>query len=222
MTLANDSFNRVEDTTGTNLATHLVSSKEHPVIMQSGPSGHLIGSVPTFAWWVPGQSVVASSKCIADLYNSTASTQTIEVRGLWAIPKTDVANAAVIATEVALYRTTAAYTSGVANVFSSGATSTAHTITPMNSTDSYSTANITARAGPLTSLGPTPAAIWWAQYVMTEELNAGTYIGANTNLMPVDLDARRLTLNPGEGLLVKTGTVASTGVIALLGQLVIY
>jgi hypothetical protein len=222
MTLANDSFNRVADTTGTNLATHLIAAKEHPVVLQAGPSGHIIGTVPTFSWWVPGQILTSASKILADLFNSTASTQTVEVRGLWAVPKADVATAPAIAVEVGLYRTTAVGSSGVANVFSSGATSTAHTITPMNSTDTYSTANITARAAPLTSLGPAASALWWAQYVITEETNAGTMIAAMTNLMPVDLDARRLTLNPGEGLQVKMGTVASTGSMALIGQLVIY
>lgn len=192
------------------------------MVVSAGPSGHIIGSAPTFSWWVPGGVLTSANKHFADIFNSTASTQTVEVRGLWAIPKTDVANAAVLPVEVVLCRTTAVASGGVANLFNSASTSTtSHIITPMNSTDTYSTANITARFGP-TSGTPTGGVLLWGQYIFPEETNAGTYICAMTNLMPVEIDARRLTLNPGEGLLIKQGTVASSGSLAFLGQLVIY
>lgn len=222
MTLANDSFNRVADTTGTDLATHSVGSKEHPVTMQAGQSGHIIGSIPTFSWWVPGGVLTSANKHFADLYNSSASTQTVEVRGLWAIPKTDVANAATLSVEVMLMRTTAAGSGGTANLFNSGSTSsTSHIITPMNSTDTYSTANITARFAP-TSGTPTSGVLWWAQYIPSEELSVGAVFVSLTNLLPVEIDARRMTLHPGQGLLIKQGTVASSGSLAFLGALAIY
>jgi hypothetical protein len=222
VTLANDSFNRVADTTGTNLATHTIASKEHPVIMQAGPSGNIIGTIPTFSWWVPGAVVTSANRHMADIYNSSASTQTVEVRGLWAIPKNDVANAATLSVEIGLYKTTAAGSGGVANLFNSASTSTtSHIITPMNSTDTYSTANITARFGP-TSGTPAGQILWWGQYIPTEELSLGAAVFSVTNLMPVEIDARRLTLHPGQGLLIKQGTVATSGSLAFLGALAIY
>jgi hypothetical protein len=222
MTLANAGFNRDEDTTGTTLATHSVNSKDHPVVMNAGPSGHLIGTIPTFSWWVPGTVLTSANKHFCDIYNSSASTQTVEVRGLWAIPKTDVASAGVVSAEVLLIRTTAAGSAGTANLFNSGSTSsTSHIITPMNTTDSYSTANITARFLP-TSGTPSSGVLYWANYVFAEETNAAAYYSALTNLLPVEIDARRMTLHPGQGLLIKQGTVATSGSLGFLAALAIY
>lgn len=224
MTLANAGFTRDEDTTGTTLATHSAGSKEYPVAMQAGQSGHLIGTVPTYSWWIPGGVLTSSNKHFADIYNSSASTQIVEVRGLWAIPKTDVANAATVSVEIGLYKTTAAGSGGTANSYNASSTSsTTHHIMPMNSTDAsvFSTANITARFAP-TSGTPAGQKLWWAQYTPSEELSVGAVLFSLINLMPVEIDARRMTLNPGEGLLIKQGTVASSGSMAFLGQLVVY
>lgn len=225
MTLANDSFNRIADTStsGTPLATHQVAAKEYPVVMVADDSGHLQQTVPTYSWWVPG-SAVGASKLYADIYNSSASTSIVEIRGLWAIPKTDVANAAAVAVEVGLYRTNTIGTTGVNFTYNGGVTSTAHVITPYDTANAASTAvfgtsAVSARALPAGGAGI--SALWWAQYVMPEELNAGSAIAAFTNLLPVAIMSQRLTLNPGQGLLVKQGTVASTGSLAFLGQFTI-
>lgn len=224
MTLVNDSFNRIADTStsGTLLATHSVSSKEYPVVMIADESGHLQQTLPTYSWWLPGVAAGAS-KLYGDIYNSSASTYLVEVRGIWAIPKTDVANAAVVAIEVLLCRTNAIGTSGTTNLYQTGTGSSQHNIAPFDTANSSApfsgTSTISARAVP--AGGATISTLWWSQYVFPEETNAGTYISAMTNLLPNTIMAQRLTLNPGQGLLIKQGTVASSGSMAFLSCLTV-
>lgn len=219
MTLVNDSFNRIADTStsGTLLATHLVGSVEYPTVMIADESGHLQQTMPTYSWWIPGQAA-AASKLFGDIYNSSASTYLVEVRGIWAIPKTDVANAAAVALEVMLCRTNAIGTSGTTNLYQTGTGSSQHTISPFDTTNSSSpfsgTSTVSARMLP--AGGATISTLWWSQYIMLEELNAGSYICGMTNLLPNTVMAQRLTLRPGQGLLLKQGTVATTGSMAFL------
>ena len=222
MTLANDSFNRLPDTTGTDLATHSVASKEHPVTMNAGPGGHIVGTAPTFSWWIPPGVLTSANKHFADLYNSTASTQVINVIGLWPVPVADTTIGGVVGTQVILLRTTEASSGGTANLFNSGSTSTtSHIITPLNTTDTYSTANVTARFAP-TSGTPSAGVLYWARHIAVDEAIPAAYISAVTNLVLTDYNARPLTLHPGQGLLIKQGTVATTGSLGFLGHLVIY
>jgi len=219
MTLVNDSFNRIADTStsGTLLATHTIGGKEHPVVMVADESGHLQQTLPTYAWWLPGQAA-AAGKLYGDIYNSSASTYIVEVRGIWAIPKTDVANAAVLPIEVLICRTNAIGTSGTTNLYQTGTGSSQHNITPFdtgNSSGPFSgTSTVSARLVP--AGGATIATLWWSQYIFPEETNAGTYLCAMTNLLPNTIMAQRLTLNAGQGLLLKQGTVASTGSMGFL------
>src|SRR4030043_196500 len=90
MTQANDSFLRTPDASGTQLATHLIGGKEYTVVMVADDSGHLQQTLPTYSWWVPGVAVGAS-KLYADIFNASGSGKILEIRGIWAIPKTDVA-----------------------------------------------------------------------------------------------------------------------------------
>lgn len=220
MALPNDSFNRIADasTSGVPLATHSVASKEYPVVMVADDSGHLQQTLPTYSWWVP-PAAVGASKLYADLYNSSGSTAVIEVRGIWGIPKSDVAVTGVVGIEIGLYRTNAIGTTGISHVYSSGASSTAHVICPYDTTNSsafFGSGLITARAVP--AGGATISGLLWAQYLFTEETNAATYVGAYTNLLPVGIMTQRPTLRPGQGLLIKQGAVAGVGSMAFLGQ----
>jgi hypothetical protein len=218
--LPNDSFNRIADTStsGTPLATHSIGGKEYPTVLIADDSGHIQQTLPTYSWWVP-PAAVGASKLYADIYNSSASTSIVEIRGVWAIPKSDVAVTGVVGIEVGLYRTNAIGTTGVNHVYSSGAAATAHVITPYdtaNSSTFFGTTGISARAVP--AGGATISALYWAQYIFTEETNAATYVGAYTNLLPVGIMTQRPTLRPGQGLLIKQGTVAGVGSMAFLGQ----
>ena len=190
-----------------------LGTTKYPVVMVADDSGHLQQTLPTYTWWMPG-AAVGASKLYADLFNATGSGKTLEVRGIWAIPKTDVAVTGVVAVEVGLYRTSAVGTGGTTATYNGGNVSTTHVITPLDTTNAAPPAQVTARTVP--TGGATIAALYWAQYLFTEETNAGTYMGAFTNLLPTSVMTQRLTLNPGQGLLIKQGSVAGAGSLAFL------
>lgn len=212
MTQANDSI-LVTPGSGATVATHLVAGKEYQVVVVADESGHIQQTLPTYTWWVP-PAAVGASKLYGDLFNASGSGKVLEVRGVWAIPKSDVAVTGVVGVEVGLYRTSAVGTGGTAHTYNGGSASTAHVITPWDTQNASLPAQVTARAVP--TGGATISALWWAQYIMTEETNAATYIGAYTNLLPVGTMNQRLTLNEGQGLLLKQGTVAGVGSLAFL------
>jgi len=212
-TLANDSVT-VTPGAGATVATHLAGGKEHQVVMVADESGHLQQTLPTYTWWVPG-AAVGASKLYADVFNAAGSGKILELRGLWAIPKSDVAVTGVVAVEVGLYRTSAVGTGGTAHTYNGGSASTAHVITPWDTSNAALPAQVTARSLP--AGGATISALYWAQYVFTEETNAATYVSAFTNLLPVGTMNQRLTFNEGQGLLIRQGTVAGVGSLAFLG-----
>lgn len=220
MTLANDSFNRIADesTSGTLLATHLVSSKEYPVVIVADESGHIQQTLATYSWWVPPAGTTGG-RLYADLYNSSASTSVVEVRGVWAIPKSDVAIAGIVGVEIGLYRTNTIGTTGLLWNYNSTLGSTGHSITPYDTNNSsavFATTAVSARALP--AGGAAIAALHWAQYVPTEETHAGTYVAAFTNLLPAGIMSQQITLNAGQGLLIKQGTVVGLGSMAFMAQ----
>lgn len=213
MTLPNSSV-AVTPGTGRNVAVVQKVATDYQVVMVADDSGHIQQTLPTYTWWVPG-AAVGASKLYADIFNASGSGKTMELRGLWAIPKSDVAVTGVVAVEIGLYRISAVGTGGTAHTYNGGSASTAHVITPWDTNNAALPAQVTARAVP--TGGATISALYWAQYVMTEETNAATYISAYTNLLPVGTMNQRITLNEGQGLLIKQGTVAGVGSVAFLG-----
>lgn len=204
--------------TGDIVATHAIASKEYQAVIACDDSGHLQQTLPTYDWWVP-PSTSAASKLYADLFNPIGSGRVVEIRGLWCIPKNDVAVSPVVGVEFILFRTSAAGTGGTAYTYNGGTVSTSHVITPWNTADTIAltTSIVTARNTP--TGGATISALYWGQYVFPEETNAAGYIASYTNLIPVGTMTQRITLNPGEGLLIKEGTAASPiGSFGFLGQ----
>lgn len=203
------------------IATHLLSSKEFQVMLQADDSGHLEQTVPTYTWFVPA-SVSAASKLFADIFNPVGSGKIIEIRGLWCIPRNDVAVAPTVGVEFMLFRTNAAGTGGLAYTYNSGANDTAHTITPWDTanTTALTTSIVTARQAP--TAGATTTALYLATYVFAEETNPAAYICSMINMLPVGTVNQRITLNPGEGLLIKEGSAASpVGSFAFLGLITV-
>jgi len=188
------------------IATHTVASKEYQVVMRADDSGHIEGSIPTYSWWTPA-STSGASKLFADLFNASGSGKIIEISGIWAIPKSDVAVTGVIAVPIGLYRTSAVGTGGTSHTYNGGSASSAHVITPWDTNNPSLPAQVTARANP--TGGATIAALFWEQYLFTEETNAATYVGAFINLLPELPGMQRITLNEGQGLLIKEGPTAS-------------
>lgn len=202
---------------GATIATHLQSGKEFQVIMLADESGHLAQTIPTYSWWVP-TTAVGSSKLFAEIWNGT--TGTLEIRGLWAIPRADTAVTATIGVEVGLYRTSAAGTGGTLYTYNGGTGSTGfHVITPYDTTNTALSTGMGVSARAVPTGGATISAIWWAQYVWTEETNApATAMSAYTNLLPTGLLAQRITLNSSQGFLIKQGAIAGAGNLSFLGQ----
>lgn len=215
MTLANDSFLQSPAGSGTALATHLVGGKEYPVVMQADESGHLVQSLPTYVWSVPA-AVVGASKLFADLFNASGSGKVIEVRGVWAVAKTDVAVTGAVGVELGIYRTSTVGTGGTAHTYNGGNVATAHVITPLDTDNAALPAQITARAAP--AGGATISALYWPNYIPTEEAATSmAYLMAVNNLLPIGVMTQRLTLREGQGVLLKQGTVAGVGSIGFLG-----
>jgi hypothetical protein len=204
---------------GSLIATLIANGLEIPGAVLVDESGHIDQTLPTYTWWVP-PTTVGASKLYADIFNPAASAKIHEVRGLWAIPKSDVAVSGAVAVEVGLYRTSAAGTGGSAYTYNGGTASTSHVITPWDTNNTQLTTSLlTARSAP--TGGATISALWWAQYVFTEESNAATYMSAYTNLLPVGTKNQRITLHPGQGLLLKQGTVTGVGSLAFLALITV-
>lgn len=73
MALAGDSIT-VTPGSGATVATHIVSSKEHQVMMFADQSGHIWGSKPNFFYLIPSQVHVAGANTVHwDMYNNDAA-----------------------------------------------------------------------------------------------------------------------------------------------------
>jgi hypothetical protein len=211
MTLSNSSI----VSNGSPVATFLhTDGKHYALCMLADDSGHIQQTLPTYSWWVPG-AAVGASKLYADIFNASGSGRILEMRGLWAIPKTDVAVTGVVAVEIGIYRTSAVGTGGTGATYNGGTVMTNHVITPMDTANASLPAQVTARSAP--TGGATIAAAYWAQYLFTEETNAASQLAQYENLLPATTFGQRLTLREGQGMLIKQGTVAGVGSVGFLG-----
>lgn len=202
------------------MATHTPASLatvNHQVVMVADDSGHLLSTKPTYTWWVPSQTSGAS-KSYADIFNATGSGKIIEIQGVWCIPRSDVAVTASLAVGINLMRTSTVGTGGTAHTYNGGTSESSHVITPWDTNNPALPAQITARSGP--SGGATTAAFFWPQYFFTEETNAATFIGAFSNMLPIGMTRQPMTLNEGQGLIIKENATVSP--IGSLGFLVIF
>ena len=109
MTQANDSV----AITGATVASHLVASKEHQVMMFSDQSGHIWGSKPTYFFLLPSQVHVAAANTVHwDLFNADAAL-IVRVVSILQIPNITTAVTGVVF-DWLLERTTAVGTGGSA------------------------------------------------------------------------------------------------------------
>lgn len=214
MSQANDSI-LVTPGSGATVATELINGKEHQVVIQADTSGHLLGSLPSYYYAVPG-AAVGASKLYLDLFNASGSGKVIDVRGVWAIPKTDVAVTGAVAIRVDLYRTSAVGTGGTAAAYKSGTIDVAGgNICPLDTSNAALPAQITARHLP--TAGATISEWLFPSYALGEEASTSqAYMTQYQNLLPVMTFGQKLALREGQGLLIKQGTVASIGTIAFL------
>lgn len=196
------------------IATHDPgNSKEYQVVMLAGDKGHIMGTKPSYMLFIPVIGAGAS-KIFFDLFNASGTGKKIEIQGLWAVVKTDVAVSGTVGVEIQVARTSAIGTGGTAASYPSTSFTTPG-ITPKDTNNAALPAGITARSVP--TGGASVAAAMWQNYLFTEETNVSSQVTQFFNLFPVTtMDSQTFTLNEGEGIRVAQGTVASTGSIGFL------
>jgi hypothetical protein len=210
MALPNDSFQRTPDGSGALIATHLVGTKEYPVVMEAGPAGHIFGTRDSFLVIGPatGGSAVGTNKVHFDLWNGSSST--MDVHGIWCMNDMDVGVTGVVAVRIDLFRTSAEGTTGTALTFDTASTAT-RTIIPIVPGTSLP-AGITAREAP--GGGATSSLFIGEWYIMPEEgaTSQGYYTQFQNGLRYAGLeDMSDLVVPAGTGIKIVQGPVASVG-----------
>lgn len=187
MTQANDSI-LVTPGSGATVATHLVNSKEHQLVMVADYSGHLLGTKPRYVAMLPSQVHVASANTVHwDLFNADAAL-VVRVLSILQIPNITTAVTGVVF-DWLLERTTAVGTGGT-------------TITPwlVDLSDTALDADITCRSKP--TGGATQSTDLRNYSISSEETNAGTINIASLGgleLVPAPL----LPQNDGYGIVLR-------------------
>lgn len=214
MTLAGDSI-LVTPGTGATLATHLVSSKEHQVVMIADDSGHIQGTLPTYFYCTP-PIVVGASKLFCDIFNATGSGKVMDIRGAWLIPKLDVAVAGAVAVRMDIYRTSAIGTGGTAASTDSATIDVGGgNLTKFDENNTAIPAQITARVAP--AGGATISRWLFPTNVAPEESNTSMgYLSQWQNLIPMFSFGQKLVVRENTGILFKQGGVASVGSVSIL------
>lgn len=219
MSQANDSI-LVTPGTGATVATHLVNGKEHQVVMVADDSGHIQGSLPTYFYCTP-PIAVGANKLLADLFNATGSGKVMDVRGVWLIPKLDVAVTGVVAVRIDLYRTSAVGTGGTAASTDSATPDVGGgNFTKFDESNAAVPAQITARVAP--TAGATISRWLFPTSYSPEEAMTATgsgptgYLSQFQNLIPMFSFGQKLTVRENTGLLFKQGAVASVGSMSIL------
>lgn len=214
MTLANDSV-LVTPGAGATVATHLVSGKEHQVVMQADESGHIAGSLPTYFYCSP-PIAVGVNKLHCDVFNATGSGKVMDLRGVWLIPKLDAAVTGALAVRMDMYRTSAVGTGGTAASVDSATVDVAGgNFTKFDESNAAIPAQITARVAP--TGGATISRWLFPSNVAPEETNTSMgYLVQFQNLIPHLLFGQKLTVRENTGVLFKQGAVASVGSVSIL------
>ena len=214
MGLANDSI-LVTPGTGATVATHLVNSKEHQVVMVADDSGHIQGSLPTY-FYCSNPVAVGASKLYVDFFNATGSGKVVDIRGMWFIPKTDVAVTGAVAIRLDVYRTSAVGTGGTAASTNSVTPDVAGgNFTSFDENNAAIPAQITARVIP--TGGATISRWMFPNFIPPEESNTSmAYMTQFQNAIPMFSFGQKLTVRENTGILIKQGAVASVGSVSVL------
>lgn len=211
MTLAGDSV-LVTPGSGSTIATHTVSAKEHQVVMLADIDGHIQGSAPAYMLYQQPRVTTAAATDFFDLFNATGSGKIIRLRGLWPAIQITAASAIVPSFQFSVIRTSAVGTGGTASAFEPAAAPAAGalSITRFSTLDSTLPAQITARSLP--TGGATAAAFYFNILKCSEETNAAVYLSQQINWLPELPYAPPIELQENQGVKVRQITAtASTG-----------
>lgn len=183
-------------------------------MMLAEATGHIAGSLDTYLYCTP-PIAVGASKLHFDLFNATGSGKTMDIRGLWMMPKLDVAVTGAVAVRLDLYRTSAVGTGGTTASIESATIDVGGG--NFNRTDPAMTAlpaQITARVFP--SGGATISRWLFPFNVAPEESNTSMgYFVQSVNVLP-EIMGHHLVVPENTGILVKQGSVASVGSVTFL------
>lgn len=213
MAVANDSI-QVSTGSGPLVATHTVASKEHQVVMVADDSGHIQGSLPTYFYCTP-PIVAGANKLMFDLFNATGSGRVMDIRGIWAVVKTDVAVTGVVSARYDLFRTSAVGTGGT-GATTNGATAdpAGGNFTSFDEANSAIPAQITARVVP--TGGATSSRWLFPVFTFSEETNVAALLMQFQNWVPMFTYGQKLVVRENSGIKVVQGTVASLNSFAFL------
>jgi len=159
---------------------------------------------------------VGADKLLFDVFNATGSGYALDLRGLYAMPKLDVAVVGAVAVRGDLYRTSAIGTGGTATVASSATRDVAGgSVWKFDTLQPTLPASISGRVAPT---GGATISHWLAPWsTMPEETNAASYNLQGVNLLPRPVDdGMGIIVRENSGILVKQGAVASVGSVAYL------
>lgn len=214
MTTANDSV-LVTPGSGATIATHLVAGKEHQVVILADESGHVSGSLPTYFYCSP-PIAVGANKLHCDIFNATGSGKVMDIRGIWLIPKLDVAVTGAVSVRMDLYRTSAIGTTGTAASVDSATPDVAGgNFTKLDESNAAIPAGITARVAP--GGGATISRWLFPNNIAPEESNTSMgYLTQWQNLIPQFFFGQKLAVRENTGILFKQGAVASVGSVSIL------
>jgi hypothetical protein len=198
MTQANDSI-LVTPGSGATVATHLVNSKEHQLVMLAGASGHIWGSKNTYIVDTALQVNVAAARTTHfDIFNAAGSGVELELIGLYIIPSLTAVTGIGLTWEI--IKTSAVGTGG-------------STLTPraFDSAMASLPAQVTARSKP--TGGATTDFIW--TYVSSSSEETTPYAGMASILNHLSFasspDTAVWSLREGEGLKIDQTTNSAVG-----------
>lgn len=206
MTASNDSI-LVTPGSGATVATHLVNSKEHQVVMVADEYGSIQGAAGAYRMIVNG-SAVGANKVHCDLFNADA-TLIVKIVSAKVIPDIDTAVTGVVSAEISLTRTTAVGTGGTAATLDNTAL-TGISISELDTGLAALDADITARTQ--TAGGATAGAILGTRHVFMEETNAGAALAAAFGAEFIN-PGYPVILRQNQGIRFVQGSVASVGTL---------
>jgi hypothetical protein len=177
---------------GTEVATHLVGTKEYQIFMQATPDGHLLGSLPTYSAW--SGSISATANLVYwHLFNAVGSGKVIKVRKIFLQPSQTV-------TAITAQTWRVAKTSSVGSTGNVAITAQKH-----DSADANLPTQVTV--GRSYTAGGTQAFTYFDLPINPEETMPGSTIASFWNILPVDGDPiTDYVIREGEGLAVQNVT----------------
>jgi hypothetical protein len=210
VTQANDSI-LVTPGTGATVATHLINSKEHQVVVLATESGLIYGSEQIYIYSTGNTANVAAARTtFFDLFNATGSGVVVEIYGIYIIPALAAVTGIGNTWELAWSST----------VGSGGTTLTG---TKADQSNAAVNANVTARTKP--TGGATIGSV--LQYINGSSEETSPYAGMASILNHVDWcgagagPLQPITIREGQGIKIDQTTnsaVGTTNIMVITAQ----